>query len=84
MHSLGDFVGRFLAGFGPWSRGAPKPLSILLYSLLRCGVAAAVLFCHLVTPTPWLLDEYLSADYWPAAVIFLLGATQVRSRQGRM
>ncbi|GIL90052.1 hypothetical protein Vretimale_18111 [Volvox reticuliferus] len=76
LFSLGDFLGRFLSGYGPWAHGAPKPLSILAYAVLRCGVAAAVLFCHLVTPTPWLLDEYLSQDYWPWAVILLLGCTQ--------
>ncbi|PNH05370.1 Equilibrative nucleoside transporter 1 [Tetrabaena socialis] len=73
---LGDFLGRFLSGYGPWSHGAPKPLSIFVYALLRCGVAAAILFCHLVTPTPWLLDEYLRQDYWPWGVIFMLGCTQ--------
>lgn len=82
FHSLGDFLGRFLSGYGPWSTGAPKPLSILVYAVFRCGVAAAVLFCHLVTPTPWLLSEYLSQDYWPWAVILLLGCTQA-SRGGR-
>ncbi|KXZ48068.1 hypothetical protein GPECTOR_30g163 [Gonium pectorale] len=76
LFSLGDFLGRFLSGYGPWARGAPKPLSILGYAVLRCGVAAAILFCHLVTPTPWLLDEYLRKDYWPWAVVLLLGATQ--------
>ncbi|KAG2490316.1 hypothetical protein HYH03_011267 [Edaphochlamys debaryana] len=76
LFSLGDFLGRFLSGYGPWAHGAPKPLSILAYSVLRCAVAAAVLFCHLVTPTRWLLQEYLSKDYWPWGIIMLLGATQ--------
>ncbi|KAG2422806.1 hypothetical protein HXX76_015753 [Chlamydomonas incerta] len=76
LFSLGDFLGRFLSGYGPWSSGAPKPLSILVYAVLRCSVAAAILFCHLVTPTPWLLSEYLSQDYWPWAVILMLGCTQ--------
>lgn len=58
--SVGDFLGRLLAGYGPWSRRPPSPLVVLAYSVLRCAVAAAILFCHLVTPTTWQLDEYLS------------------------
>lgn len=80
--SLGDFTGRFLSGYGPWARGPPKPLSILAYAIIRCGMAVAILFCHLVTPTLWLLDEYLSQDYWPWTVILLLGCTQVSEGAG--
>ena len=58
--SVGDFLGRFLSGFGPWAHHAPAPLSILAYSVVRCAIAAAILFCHLVTPATWMLDEYLS------------------------
>lgn len=76
LFSVGDFLGRFLAGYGPWARGAPAPLSILAYSVLRVAVAGAVLFCHLVTPTRWTLREYLSQDYAPWAIILVLGATQ--------
>ena len=48
---MGDFTGRFMAGYGPWSRGAPKPLSVLAYAVLRIAVAGAIVFCHVVTPT---------------------------------
>jgi equilibrative nucleoside transporter 1/2/3 len=36
VFAVGDYLGRVLSGYGPWGRGAPKPLSILTYSLLRC------------------------------------------------
>lgn len=35
LFAVGDFLGRTMSGLGPWGRGAPKPLSILFYSLAR-------------------------------------------------
>lgn len=37
LFAVGDYLGRVMSGSGPWSRGAPKPLSILVYSILRWG-----------------------------------------------
>lgn len=76
LFSVGDFLGRELAGYGPWSYGAPAPISILLYSLARAGIAAAVLFCHIVTPTAWTLPQLLDQDYFPFSIMLLLGLTQ--------
>mmetsp|Transcript_31022 Transcript_31022/g.68826 ORF Transcript_31022/g.68826 Transcript_31022/m.68826 type:complete len:479 (-) Transcript_31022:805-2241(-) len=76
LFAIGDFFGRVLSGYGPWSTGAPKPISILIYSVLRGAVAVAIMFCHVVTPTAWTLPEYLSTDYYPLGIILLLGLTQ--------
>ncbi|MEW5311898.1 MAG: hypothetical protein WDW38_003575 [Sanguina aurantia] len=76
MFSVGDFLGRLMSGYGPWARAAPKPLSILFYSVVRAGITAAVLFCHLVTPTSWTLPQLLGQDYYPLGLIMLLGLTQ--------
>ncbi|KAL6749212.1 nucleoside transporter-domain-containing protein [Haematococcus lacustris] len=76
VFSLGDYFGRVLSGYGPWGRGAPKPLSVLAYSLLRGLFAAAILFCHVVTPSYWRLPTYFTFDGAPLLIILLLGATQ--------
>mmetsp|Transcript_26384 Transcript_26384/g.78336 ORF Transcript_26384/g.78336 Transcript_26384/m.78336 type:complete len:479 (-) Transcript_26384:1148-2584(-) len=76
LFSLGDFLGRELAAFGPWAYGAPAPFSILAYSVSRAAIAAGVLFCHVVTPTAWMLPQVLDADYFPFVLVMLLGMTQ--------
>lgn len=76
LFSVGDFFGRLLSGYGPWSYGAPQPLHILAYSILRTAIAAGVLFCHVVTPNSWKLPDYFDSDYYPFAFILLLGLTQ--------
>lgn len=76
LFAVGDFLGRELAGYGPWSHGAPAPLSILAYSLSRAAIAGALLFCHLVTPTAWTLPDFFVTDYYPWAFMLLLGLTQ--------
>ena len=76
LFSIGDFLGRLLSGYGPWSHGAPQPLQILAYSIARTVIAGALLFCHIVTPTAWLLPQYFDDDYYPFALILLLGLTQ--------
>ena len=43
----------------------------------RASIAGGVLFCHIVTPTAWLLTPYLNHDYFPFVLISLLGLTQV-------
>lgn len=35
LFAVGDFLGRAVAGRGPWANGLPEPLSVLLYSVLR-------------------------------------------------
>ncbi|GAX77749.1 hypothetical protein CEUSTIGMA_g5192.t1 [Chlamydomonas eustigma] len=76
LFSLGDFLGRLLSGYGPWSHGAPAPLSIFAYSLFRGAIGGGLLFCHIITPTAWKLPQYLDEDYYPFALITLLGLTQ--------
>jgi equilibrative nucleoside transporter 1/2/3 len=76
VFSFGDFFGRILAGYGPWGRGPPKPLSLLCYAVIRTVVVGGFLFCHVVTPTSWTLPEVLSRDEYPLALILLLGLTQ--------
>ena len=43
----------------------------------RASIAGGVLFCHIITPTAWLLTPYLNHDYFPFVLISLLGLTQV-------
>lgn len=76
LFNVGDFLGRSLAGYGPWARGAPVPFSILAYSLLRGALAAGFMFCHLVMPTSWKLPQFFELDIYPWAFITLLGITQ--------
>ncbi|GFH09841.1 uncharacterized protein HaLaN_05060, partial [Haematococcus lacustris] len=38
--------------------------------------AAAILFCHVVTPSYWRLPTYFTFDGAPLLIILLLGATQ--------
>ena len=56
---------------------APRPLSLLLYSLLRIAIGAGLLFSRVVAPTTWLLPSILQHDYMPLGLILLLGITQV-------
>uniref|UniRef100_A0A7S0WNE4 Equilibrative nucleoside transporter n=1 Tax=Chlamydomonas leiostraca TaxID=1034604 RepID=A0A7S0WNE4_9CHLO len=76
LFAIGDFLGRTMSGMGPWGKGAPKPLSILTYSILRATIAGGILFCNVVTPATWQLPQYLNADWAPLAIILALGWTQ--------
>eukprot|EP00798_Chlamydomonas_sp_ICE-L_P016322 gene16322-22512_t len=76
LFSVGDYLGRLLSGYGPWGRGMPKPLTLLFYAFCRIAIAFGILFCHIVTPTHWLLPEFLSKDIYPQVLVLLLGLTQ--------
>ena len=56
-----------------------SPCSCLPPPLPRSCLAGGILFCHIVTPTSWLLPQFLDLDYYPFAIIMLLGLTQVCS-----
>jgi equilibrative nucleoside transporter 1/2/3 len=47
-----------------------------VYSLLRFGIAYAILHCHVVTPTLWQLPTLFHNDLYPLGFITLLGLTQ--------
>jgi equilibrative nucleoside transporter 1/2/3 len=76
IFALGDVTGRIASSWGPWGRRPPAAAALLVYSLLRLGVVAALLVCHVVTPSPWQLPVLLSTDYWPLGLVLALGLTQ--------
>lgn len=76
LFAVGDYLGRMFSGYGPWATGAPKPFTILTYSILRAVIAGGCLFCHVVTPTAWKLPGLLDNDYYPFGLILVLGLTQ--------
>ena len=64
----GDFIGRLLAGLEPW-RSRPPPMGTLIaYSALRGLVVIGLVFCNVVTPSPWQLPVLLRClpDRMPA------------------
>eukprot|EP00882_Tetradesmus_deserticola_P012330 GHRQ01013069.1.p1 GENE.GHRQ01013069.1~~GHRQ01013069.1.p1 ORF type:complete len:546 (+),score=187.19 GHRQ01013069.1:592-2229(+) len=76
VFGAGDLTGRIVSSWGPWGRRPRAPLSLLLYALLRFGVAYAILRCHVVTPTLWQLPTLFHNDLYPLGFITLLGHTQ--------
>ncbi|WIA37582.1 hypothetical protein OEZ86_014488 [Tetradesmus obliquus] len=76
VFGVGDLTGRIISSWGPWGRRPPAPLSLLLYALLRFGIAYAILHCHVVTPTLWQLPTLFHNDLYPLGFITLLGLTQ--------
>lgn len=74
---VGDLLGRIASSWGPWGRRPPAPASLLLYALLRFGVAGGILVCNVVTPAPWKLPVLVHTDYASLGLILLLGLTQV-------
>lgn len=74
---LGDLFGRIASSWGPWGRRPPAAAALLFYSLLRFGIAASILCCNVVTPTPWKLPVLVHSDWGSLGLIFLLGLTQV-------
>ena len=65
LFALGDLAGRIASSWGPWGRRPPAAAGLVIYALLRIGVAGTLLFCHVVTPGRWALVELpvLQADY---------------------
>jgi len=53
---------------------------LTLGAVHRGGIAAGLLFCHVVTPNAWMLTQYFDVDYAPLALIFALGFSQVTGR----
>lgn len=80
---VGDLFGRIGSSWGPWGRRPPAALSLLVYSLLRFAIAAGILCCNVVTPTPWKLPVLVHTDWASLGLIFLLGLTQVGCIVGR-
>lgn len=74
---LGDLFGRIASSWGPWGRRPPAAASLLLYAVLRFAIAAGILCCNVVTPTPWKLPVLVNTDWASLGLIFLLGLTQV-------
>jgi hypothetical protein len=76
LFALGDVTGRIASSWGPWGRRPPPAAALLAYSVLRLGVAGALLFTHVVTPSPWQLPVLLGTDAWTMGLILALGLTQ--------
>lgn len=75
LFNLGDFLGRAASGLGPWRRQAPSGAQLTVYCLLRCGCAAALLLCHVVTPSTWQLRPLFGADWQSWTLASALGFT---------
>ena len=76
VFAIGDLSGRIISSWGPWGRRPPAALALLVYAIARFALAGAVLFCNVVTPSPWQLPLLFGEDYYPIAFILLLGFTQ--------
>jgi equilibrative nucleoside transporter 1/2/3 len=76
VFSLGDLSGRVLSSLGPWGRTPPPAWAVALYAVARVAIAAATLFCRVVTPSPWRLPTLLRDDRAAWGVVFSLGLTQ--------
>lgn len=57
LFNLGDLLGRLLSGVGAYAHKSPPAGILIGYSLCRAVLAAALLFCHVVTPHAWRLPE---------------------------
>ena len=57
LFNLGDLVGRLLSGIGPYVNKSPPATMLVGYSLSRIVLAAALVFCHVVTPHTWRAPE---------------------------
>jgi hypothetical protein len=55
----GDFIGRLLAGVEPWRSTPPRMATLIGYSLARILVVVGLVFCNVVTPSPWSLPVLL-------------------------
>lgn len=75
LFNLGDLLGRAVAGRGPWAVAPPPAPALLLYAVARAGIAAALLLCNVVTPHAWRLPVLLKYNFWPTALVLLLGLT---------
>ncbi|KAF6256573.1 hypothetical protein COO60DRAFT_1640642 [Scenedesmus sp. NREL 46B-D3] len=61
---------------GALGQAAAGAGALIVYALLRFGVAYAILHCHVVTPTQWRLPTLFHSDLYPLAFITVLGLTQ--------
>jgi len=59
LFNLGDLLGRYGAGLGPWAANAPRASLLLAYAGARALLAAALLLCNVVTPHAWRLPLLL-------------------------
>ncbi|KAI8465261.1 MAG: hypothetical protein J3K34DRAFT_525488 [Monoraphidium minutum] len=76
VFALGDVTGRIASSWGPWGRCPPAAAALMAYALARLGVVAALLFCHVVTPSAWLLPPLLNTDGWTMGLVLGLGLSQ--------
>lgn len=59
VFNFGDFTGRWLAGLKPWRDNPPPMPFLIVYSCARALLVAALLFCNVVTASPWQLPVLL-------------------------
>jgi len=57
LFNLGDLVGRLLSGIGAYVNKSPPASMLMGYALSRIVLAAALVFCHVVTPHTWRAPE---------------------------
>ncbi|CAK0783744.1 hypothetical protein CVIRNUC_006943 [Coccomyxa viridis] len=73
LFNLGDLLGRLLSGIGPYVHKSPRPSMLMGYALSRIVLAAALIFCHVVTPHAWRAPEVFGSDIIPIILIVVLG-----------
>jgi len=66
VYNGGDLLGRMAAGCGRWAAQAPRLRVLGAYCAARVAVAAALLFCRVVTPRPWRLPAVFGCAARPA------------------
>ena len=57
LFNMGDLLGRLLSGIGAYVHKSPPPGLLMGYALSRIVLAAALVFCHVVTPHAWRAPE---------------------------
>ena len=67
LFNAGDVLGRALAGFGSWAARSPPVPTLLAYGAARILLAAAFLWCHVVTASPWALPTIFRCPYHTCA-----------------
>ena len=57
LFNVGDLLGRLLSGVGAYVHKSPPASLLMGYALSRIALAAALVFCHVVTPHAWRAPE---------------------------
>ncbi|CAL5222718.1 g5121 [Coccomyxa viridis] len=75
LFNMGDLLGRLLSGIGAYVHKSPPTSLLMGYALSRIVLAAALVFCHVVTPHAWRAPELFRSDLVPVILVLVLGVS---------